>query len=206
MKKLIVALLFFYSFVAISQQSATTTSPSSTGPILAQGIRFSLIKPFFDLTEKLQIKENYRSFNIDYESAGGIGVGYNFLPAGDFGYTTSFAFYEAKLQQAQKSTDSLNFVKAAVNVGFSADKFVSLLAGLNTMKFVNNSKLEDLNLQVGWQVGLNFQINENFSISLFDYKMVTSGLVDAGPSLPGYDKISSEVKYEGYEVELGVTF
>lgn len=203
MKFSIIFLASFFSLTVFSQESTTLITPDQTKPMLSNGVHLSLLKPFFDLTEKLQIKEATGTASIDYESSGGIGAGYNFLPAGDFGFTTHLAFYEAKMK---KSKDSLNFAKAAVNIAYSADKIVALLVGLNTMKFINNRNLEALNLEVGWQAGLNFQFNENFSVSFFNYKMVTSGIVDAGPNFPSYDQISRKVNSEGTEIEFGVTF
>lgn len=213
MKKTLLILISTLTLSAVTFAQEETTAKSSTvttivaseetTPMLANGIRFSLVKPFFDLTEKLLIKENPGTLNIDYESAGGLAIGYAYLPSDDFGFVGQLAFYEAKMPATK---ESLNFAKLAMNVGYSADQYISGLVGLNTMRFINNSDLEALNMQVGWQAGLNLQFDENFSLSILNYQMIASGLVDAGASYPAYDQISREIRSEGFEIELGVTF
>ncbi|MFN7905784.1 MAG: hypothetical protein ACK5P5_11435 [Pseudobdellovibrionaceae bacterium] len=193
-------------FAQVGNAPAMQMSAPSKG-FATRGIRVSLIRPTSWATQsKLFFAgQETQSPEVKVSDVYGAALGYAFLPANQFGFTTNAAFIEAKTEQ-----ESIQLARIDANLAYSLGDSFSIKTGINLSHIAKSGARND---NINWtpslayQAGLGLQLTKNIGLDVMHTVMKQKGEYSFKQSASApISKAEIEVQESGLEVALHATF
>jgi len=169
--------------------------------MVSEGIRFVLMKPFYDNKFKVSVSDGVDSASdsnkVDGEPDFSIGAGYAYIPLRSFGFLGLLSYFETDIDDASSSDQAkIAVLEGNATYGFAPQFYGK--AGLNILRIVGgNKELEKFDTNIGLQAGLGFEVAPNFGLEL-NYKRISA---ERDMNIEG---LSVDAEFIQYGPEFGV--
>lgn len=193
-------------FAQVGNAPAMQMNAPSKG-FASHGIRVSLIRPTsWAIQSKLFFAgQETQSPEVKVSDVYGAALGYAFLPANQFGFTTNAAFIEAKTEE-----DSIQLARLDANLAYSLGDSFSIKAGINLSHIAKSGASSD---SINWtpslayQAGIGLQLTKNIGLDVMHTIMKQKGEYSFKQTASApTSKAEIEVQESGLEVALHATF